>query len=380
MLTNEYFFKHSSFLMYIHIWLLKFWKKILHTIFLCKNIIFSTVLFAFLLLPITWHANIFTSKKVDGVTLKYVSYDIHSNAYTLQVALSSSAKSLDALLLENNAITGINGVFFCPADYARCKGKDYTINERFQNGKDLSYYTDTGERGVFWWTKDKKPFIFKTHDIETIPRDKIHSWLWNYPILLTRGINTLPYYEKKWLIDKKMTAALPRHFICSNVEKDTIIFWRTSAVPLSSLPNVLSKIGCSDALNLDAGNSSQLIYNGKYLIRWKRNIIDAFILSHKDIDTQQIHSRIRVFEHSLKKKLENTDMISTFLFLSAYQKYFQKQREKIYQQNRSDIHNEDGVYVWYEINIQKTEILKQVFMLNLLERKIQELKHQYIHL
>jgi 2-keto-3-deoxy-L-rhamnonate aldolase RhmA len=45
--------------------------------------------------------------------------------------ISEEAKSLDEILYENNAITGINGVFFCPADYRACNGKNYTINERF---------------------------------------------------------------------------------------------------------------------------------------------------------------------------------------------------------------------------------------------------------
>lgn len=331
----------------------------------------------FLDLPSIWHANTFTSKKINNITIKYVTYEINSDEYTLKVSTSDTAEDLSSLLVGNNALTGINGVFFCPADYTRCKGKNYTINERFKNGEDLSVYTDTGERWVFSWNKDMKPFIFKTHDIETIPRTEIFEWLGNYPILLVNDINTLPYYEKKWLLDKKMTSSLPRHFICSNSEKTKIMFWRTSAISLPLLPAVLTKIWCSDALNLDAGASSQFIYNGKYLVKWRRNIIDGFTLSHNAINTQEIRSKVHIFEHYLSKRLEGKDNISALLLLEKYQKLFKKLRTEIYEKNSSDILSDSGENIGYEIEIKEISTLEEVYMLNLLEQKIQELQYKY---
>ncbi|MDR0771602.1 MAG: phosphodiester glycosidase family protein [Candidatus Peribacteria bacterium] len=35
---------------------------------------------------------------------------------------------------------------------------------------------------------------------------------------------------------------------------------------LKSLPDILLKVGCFNALNLDAGASSAMIYNGRYII------------------------------------------------------------------------------------------------------------------
>lgn len=59
---------------------------------------------------------------------------------------------------------------------------------------------------------------------------------------------------------------LGRHFICTNESRDKILFGRTSAMGLDDVVGVLLEIGCYDALNLDAGNSSSFIYNGRQIV------------------------------------------------------------------------------------------------------------------
>jgi len=77
----------------------------------------------------------------------------------------------------------------------------------------------------------------------------------------------LEHYYDVGLIDKKMTSeVLGRHFICSNQEKDTILFGRTGPMGLDQEVGVLLQIGCYDALNLDAGDSSSFIYNARQIV------------------------------------------------------------------------------------------------------------------
>lgn len=92
-------------------------------------------------------------------------YTVGSQDYKIHVAASDESTNIDALAKSKNALTGINGIFFCPADYSQCKGRDYTINERFVEGEDLSFYEDTGDRAVFAWDEAGIPFLHKTGKI-----------------------------------------------------------------------------------------------------------------------------------------------------------------------------------------------------------------------
>lgn len=103
--------------------------------------LFCIIIFS--LLPSITFANSFQKITVDGITFQNVIYTIGSQDYKIHVAASDEITNIDALAKSKNAITGINGIFFCPADYTECKGKNYTINERFIDGKDLSFYDDT---------------------------------------------------------------------------------------------------------------------------------------------------------------------------------------------------------------------------------------------
>jgi len=95
--------------------------------------------------------NIFTQVQIWDIQLEYISYDISSEIYNIKVAISDDAVTLTELSSDYNAISGINWVFFCPEDYTQCNGLNYTINERFLDGEDLSFYPDTGERWIFAW-------------------------------------------------------------------------------------------------------------------------------------------------------------------------------------------------------------------------------------
>ncbi len=94
-----------------------------------KKIVF--ICFLVLCIPNITSANTFQKITVDGITFQNIIYDINSTEYKIHVATSDTVTNIDALAKENNAITGINGIFFCPSDYTECKGKSFTINERF---------------------------------------------------------------------------------------------------------------------------------------------------------------------------------------------------------------------------------------------------------
>lgn len=330
------------------------------------------LIFILSLFPSVIYANTFIKTKIDGIDFKYVEYKIWSDEYKIKTLISDDAISLEDLAVKNNVITAINGVFFCPSDYPQCKGKSYTINERFKEGQDLSHYVDTWARWVFAWDSEEVPFIHQTNSINSEKRDDIFEWLGNFPVLYADGKNMLENYHDSGLYDIKMKTPLPRHFICSNEEKSKIIFGRTWSVSLDNLAPILYKLGCWDALNLDAWNSSQYIYNGRTLVSGPRKILDWFWIERIWFDVQNIETKLdKLFplfiapykKISTKRKIERYEEFLTL---------FPQARTRIYNRNSHNIYDEQWVQIGYQINTSDLKEIRKIYVYNWLEQRMRE--------
>ncbi len=338
-----------------------------------KKIFFCILILVF---PYISHANTFTKTQIWGVELQYVTYDIASDLYNIKVAVSENAVSVQELASQNNGITAINGVFFCPADYRQCNGQNYTINERFVEGNDLSFYKkDTWERGVFGWNADGEPFIHQTGRINQNFRWHIYEWLWNFPILYSNGINMLERYHEVGLYDSKMSASLGRHFVCSNKQKTQIIFGRTWPTSLDSLAPVLLEIWCWDALNLDAGNSSQFLYNNRKLVSWKRNILDGFVIERVWLDTSLLDARLDKVMKIITpeyKRYSSKIAVSRLNILIDHIGFI---RNDMYEKRSIDLYDANGDVNWYQIQADDIPSLERLYLINGLERRLRELRY-----
>ena len=326
-------------------------------------------------LPSTAYWNSFTSIDLWNISIKYNTYKLSGTWYTLKVAISEEAQELRDIARENNAISAINWVFFCPADYNKSNGQNYTINERFQNGEDLSFYQDTGERGVFAWDRDGLPFLFKTWYINPERRSEIYEWMWNFPILLSAWISNISYYDAIWLLDTKMKVTVPRHFICSNQEWSEIYFWRSSSVSLDTLTQHLPKIGCYNALNLDAGLSSHYIHNGKDIVDGKRNVIDAFIIQHNEINIQDLED---IADSIIKKHFQKYKYrvdISSIMITQKYIDLLKSVSNSIEERHTTSIYDDAGSSIWYITNVLDTKDVKTLYIVETLVRKIKGIQN-----
>lgn len=331
-----------------------------------KNIIFTC--FILFLVRGCVEANTYVEEDIGGLKLKYIQYNIWDPNYQIHIATSKNATSIESLAQSKNAITGINGVFFCPADYKECQWKDYTINERFIEGKDESFYTDTGARWVFWWNNIWKPFIFQTWELNSDKRWEIYEWLWNFPILLFEWKSKLEYYHDVWLYDTKMSSKSPRNFICSDKDKKNIFFGRSSSTSLDDLVPVLYSLWCRDALNLDAWASSSMLINGQRVISGQRNILDWFFIEHTQIQTWEIDAKARMYDYLLYKKYLRNKNINT-------RKSFKNRLISTFTQARINIENKHTVYLydekwrntWFARDIKSISDLKNLYLINTLE-------------
>lgn len=341
-----------------------------------KNKILLISLVWCLCIPSFVSANTFKKVTIDGITFQNVIYDINSTDYKLHVATSDSETNIDDLAKANNAITGINGIFFCPKDYTECKWKSFTINERIVDGVDYSFYPDSGERGIFWWDKDWVPLIHQTNKINPELRDTIFNGMGNFPILYANWISQLEHYHDVGLYDAKMSASMKRHFICSTQDKKQIFFWSTSAVSLDNLAPALYELWCWDGINLDAGYSTQYLYNGRRLEYSGRNVLDGFVIERVWLDVDLLGSQIDTIMKKLsliyKRYPENTAVSKIDEILKALASV----RTKIYEENSIDLYDENWNISGYEIDITSLPILKRVYLINQLERWLQILKKE----
>lgn len=335
-----------------------------------KKIIFCLIIS---LVPQLVSANTFTKTQIQGIDFRYVTYGVNSDLYRLKVMVSDDATNLEDLAIKHNAVTAINWIFFCPSDYPQCWWKSYTINERFVNGEDLSYYSDTWDRGIFAWNREGSPFIHQTNAINNEKRWEIYEWLWNFPILYADGINMLEGYHDSWLYDSKMKATLDRHFICSNKNKTEIIFGRSWPTSLDDLAPALYELGCWDALNLDAWNSAQYIYNGRKLVSGPRKILDGFAIERVWLDIQKIETDLDTLfpllvqdYRKFSAKKESEKLKELLAVISA-------QRVRIYDRNSHNIYSDTWEQIWYQINTIEIAEIRKIYVYNGLERRIKKL-------
>lgn len=335
-----------------------------------KKLIFTILL---TVLPISTFANTYIEKKVWDHTFKVIKYDLSSNIYDIKVMKTDDSTNLWNLLKQNNAITWVNWVFFCPTDYSWCNtDKSFTDNERYIMWEKFAKYLTTWDRAVFWWTKEKVPLIYQSGKINMDNEDKIYYWLWNYPLLLSEWKNMLEYYWDVWLIDNKMKVKWTRNFICSDKEKKNIYFWLVYDATIDELATSLMDFWCYDALNLDAWLSTVFMYNNRYLV-WpqKRDILDAVWIERKWLDVSQIsqvsEKITKVILEDITKRSKNKKEKALAL-IDAYSTALWEFRIKIYDKYKTPIIEKNIVWemdeIWYQIEINELNPLKLVLVVN----------------
>lgn len=340
---------------------------------------FIIFLFLYLIYFQVTNANNYIEIKIDWYKFKIIKYDTKSYDYIFKIWANQNynASNLMDLMQENNGISAINWVFFCPETYSECWWKNFTKNERYIKWKNLWTEISTWDRVVFAIDEDNYPFLYQTEKINKNDEDKIYYWFSNFPLLLHNWENKFQEYEDLGLIDKKMKDKISRNFVCSDKSKRYIISWFVSDIELEKLPDLLLKIWCYDAINLDAWWSSSLIYNSRYVIWPWRNILDWIIIEKKWLDTSLIIENWKKIQKYIQDKIKNETYEDKIIFLNNLIEWLKKIRIKIYNQYSNDIYIK-WEKIWYEIDVTNINKLKTVYIANYLTYLIIELKIKYI--
>lgn len=190
--------------------------------------------------------------------------------------------------------SAINWAFFCPKDYSSCD-TTFSYYERVFKWDGASYsqfWPDTSIRWIFWFTQDGNPLFVqnKISDsdvglISNINSDRIsdlYFWISNFPVLLINWDDVTAWASE--YIDSKMTWRWNRNFICSTKDWKTIYMGVVGTMSVWNMAKYLKdNFGCYNALFLDAGASSAMVYSWKILAQWNRDLItDAFVVVDRD--------------------------------------------------------------------------------------------------
>ena len=191
-------------------------------------------------------------------------------------------------------ISSINWAFFCPKDYSNCSDTVSYYERVFKwDGASYSqFWPDTSIRWIFGFTQDGNPLFVQNKisdwdvglvsNINSEHIDDLYFWISNFPVLLINWDDVTVWASE--YIDSKMTWRWNRNFICSTEDWKTIYMWYVWTMSVWNMaPYLKENFGCYNALFLDAGASSAMVYSGKVLSQWSRKLItDAFVVVDRD--------------------------------------------------------------------------------------------------
>lgn len=219
------------------------------------------------------------SVSADGATftVDIVAADLNSTKVIVDTASPSDCSnncpvlSLGDYVARNGAYAGINGSYFCPADYPSCTGKTNSFDTLLMNKNKTYFNSDnnvysTVPLAVF--SAGSARFLGRSLDWG---RDTgVDSVIANYPMLVNG--NNITFTEAP--NEPKFGGAASRTFIAA---KDSMVYIGiVRGATMGQSAKVLSAMGMRDALNLDQGGSTAL-WSGGYKAGPGRGIPNAIL-------------------------------------------------------------------------------------------------------
>ena len=165
----------------------------------------------------------------------------------------------------SGAFAGINGPYFCPADYPSCGDKKNSFDTLLMNKNKVYFNSDNNvysnvPAAIFSGNSGR----FVGQSLEWGRDTGVDSVIASQPLLLSGG--SIVFGGDG---EPKRGAKGARSFIGTNGNMAYIGVVHNATV--AEVAYVLKALGLQYALNLDSGGSTALIYNGSYLVGPGRN-------------------------------------------------------------------------------------------------------------
>ncbi len=174
----------------------------------------------------------------------------------------------------SGAYAGVNGSYFCPADYPSCADKKNSFDTLLMNKNKVYFNSDNNKYSTVPAVIFGNGFIrFIGASLEWGRDTGIDSMIANQPLLLSGG--NIVFGGNT---DPKMGAAGSRGFVGNR--GNNVYIGVVHNVTVAGMAHVLKSLGMENALNLDSGGSVAL-WSGGYKVGPGRNIPNAILFVKK---------------------------------------------------------------------------------------------------
>jgi exopolysaccharide biosynthesis protein len=172
----------------------------------------------------------------------------------------------------NGAVAAINGTYFCPADYSSCVGQVGTFFWKIMNprlGFTINQHNGLGENDPYLTFASNGTATFcSSWSICRLPYAGIN----HKPAVVTNGSYSV---DENTLDDKQRTAKISRGAIGLTGQHLSVVVIQSATI--MDLGAVMVSLGVTNAINIDAGGSSGIWYNGSYKRGPGRGVPNALV-------------------------------------------------------------------------------------------------------
>jgi exopolysaccharide biosynthesis protein len=182
--------------------------------------------------------------------------------------------SLGEYVARNGAYAGINGGYFCPADYPSCAGKTNSFDTLLMNKNKVYFNSDNNKYSTVPAVIFGNGFIrFIGQSLEWGRDTSIDSMLANQPLLVSGG--SIVFGGNG---DPKMASRGTRGFVAN--KGNTVYIGMAFNVSVADMAHVMKSLRMENALNLDSGGSAALWFGG-YKVGPGRNLATSILFVKK---------------------------------------------------------------------------------------------------
>jgi hypothetical protein len=199
---------------------------------------------------------------------------IVDTASTETCAKDCPVSSLADYVARSGAYAGVNGSYFCPADYPSCAEKKNSFDTLLMNKNKVYFNSDNNKYSVVPAVIFGGGYVrFVGQSLEWGRDTGIDSMIANQPLLVAGGNVVFGGND-----DPKMGSMGTRAFVANR--GNTVYIGVVHTVSVAGMARVLKAMGMENALNLDSGGSIAL-WSGGYKTGPGRNIPNAILFVRK---------------------------------------------------------------------------------------------------
>lgn len=219
--------------------------------------------------------------EVGTFQVDVIAADLNSTRVQVETASESTCAndcpvaSLADFVARSGGYAGINGPYFCPAEYPSCAGKTNSFDTLIMNKSKVYFNSDNNVHSVV-------PLVvfsgnsarFYSRSLEWGRDTNVDAVIAAQPMLLQN--NEIRFTGDG---DPKKGSRGSRSFI--GATGSTVYIGVVRAATVAEVPYVLRAMGVHNALNLDSGGSTALYNGGRYLAGPGRNTPFGIVLVRK---------------------------------------------------------------------------------------------------